>query len=149
MCRHNRTASFSTRHPTKDVLECRQNAQRLREWGKDVEALEWDEKARVLDIKHEQIWKEKILRGISSSNWGSEGSQIDHMSKRHCTELNSLIAKQATKYEVVRALHTTLRRNFNTHLESERARVRCLKFVHLRPCFVHEYDNFSFSIIIS
>jgi hypothetical protein len=38
LCRHNKTASYSTRKPRRDVIRMRQNAQRLRATGRHEEA---------------------------------------------------------------------------------------------------------------
>ncbi|CAN0417907.1 unnamed protein product, partial [Ectocarpus sp. 12 AP-2014] len=37
-CRHNKSASYNTRKPTKDVIRLRQNGQRLRASGRLAEA---------------------------------------------------------------------------------------------------------------
>ncbi|CAM9793896.1 unnamed protein product, partial [Phaeothamnion confervicola] len=42
LCRHNKTASYNTRKPTRDVIRLRQNAERLRATGRIEEAEEFE-----------------------------------------------------------------------------------------------------------
>jgi hypothetical protein len=49
LCRHNKTASYNTRKPSKVVVQYRRNARRLRQAGRPEEGLVWDEKAKALD----------------------------------------------------------------------------------------------------
>ena len=44
LCRHNKTSSYNTRRPVKDVVTYRRNSKRLKQAGRPEEAIAWDEK---------------------------------------------------------------------------------------------------------
>lgn len=73
LCRHNKTASYNTRRPIKIVLQFLENAKRLRKGGKIEEAIAWEEKARAIDEKQQEIWRQRVSSAIVSSTWGGEG----------------------------------------------------------------------------
>ena len=55
LCRHNKTASYNTRRPTKIVVQYRRNGKRLRHSGRAEEGQAWEEKAKEIDEKHQEV----------------------------------------------------------------------------------------------
>ena len=53
LCRHNKTASYNTRRPSKVVVQYRRNAKRLKQAGRAEESNIWEEKARQIDEKEQ------------------------------------------------------------------------------------------------
>lgn len=55
LCKHNKTASYNTRRPTKIVVQYRRNGKRLRHSGRAEEGQAWEEKAKEIDEKHQEV----------------------------------------------------------------------------------------------
>jgi hypothetical protein len=81
LCRHNKTASYNTRRPSKTVVTYRRNAKRLKHAGRPDEAIVWDEKAKELDEKEQEQWRIRIANGIIASPWGANEAVVDQVSQ--------------------------------------------------------------------
>eukprot|EP01041_Mallomonas_annulata_P011296 gene11296-23636_t len=122
LCRHNKTASYNTRKPSKEVVQYRRNAQRLKQGGKPEEALLWQEKAIVLDQSEQEAWRNRVATGIVISPWGANEAVVDQMADTHRVELQALRKNQIIKRNTVMKIHETKRRNFENLITAERRR---------------------------
>ena len=87
LCRHNKTASYNTRKPSKDLVTYRRNAKRLRQGGRPEEAAIWEKKADDLDYKEQEAWRDRVSTSIVQAPWGANDAVVDQV---RSTEQNEL-----------------------------------------------------------
>ena len=85
LCRHNKTASYNTRKPSKDVVTYRRNARRLRKGGRPEEAAIWEKKAADLDFKEQEEWRNRVSTSIIKAPWGANDAVVDQV---NCIHMN-------------------------------------------------------------
>jgi len=134
LCRHNKTASYNTRRPSKTVVQYRRNGKRLRHSGRPEEGLIWDEKAKEIDEKQQEEWRNRIALSIVHSPWGANEAVIDQITESHKKELAILRKTHQVKRDMHEKRHVMRRRNFrNTILAEERkVRTQCRKAALIR-----------------
>lgn len=79
LCRHNKTASYNTRRPTKQVVTYRRNGRRLKSSGRVEEGEEWERKAKEIDDIHQEQWRKRIATSIVASPWGANEAVVDQV----------------------------------------------------------------------
>lgn len=123
LCRHNKTASYNTRKPTRDVISLRQNAERLRATGRVEEGEEFERQAQVLDDRADKNWRTRVEQSIVSSAWSGGKSRLEQMVERqqHC--LKSLEETHEAKLELVKKQQEIQRRNLRSTFQAERKKV--------------------------
>lgn len=90
LCRHNKSASYNTRRPVHTVIVYRRNAKRLKRAGRPEESEMWEEKAKEIDEKEQEKWRNKVANSIVASPWGANEAavdQVEHSSvlfSKHC-----------------------------------------------------------------
>ncbi|KAG5182125.1 hypothetical protein JKP88DRAFT_245805 [Tribonema minus] len=119
LCTHNKTASYNTRRPKKDVIHYRRNASRLKHGGRLEEAKAWEEKAAELDARHLEQWREHVARSLAASAWGGSSSALDHLGERHQHELEQLEVGQSNRWRLMTMHHAVLRRNLGNTMAVE------------------------------
>lgn len=124
LCRHNKTASYNTRRPSKIVVTYRRNAKRLKQAGRPDESIVWDEKAKELDEQEQEKWRNRIADGIIASPWGANEALVDQITEDHKKELNVLKKTHEFKLETIRKQHETRRKNFKNALIGEERKMR-------------------------
>eukprot|EP01041_Mallomonas_annulata_P011295 gene11295-23634_t len=134
LCRHNKTASYNTRKPSKDVVKYRRISRRLKEGGKSEEANYWQERAEELDFSEQEAWRRKVSNGIVQAPWGANDAAVDQMTDRHRKEFLKLQEAHQLTLTMTNKTHDMRRRNFkNTlHAEERKVRMQCRKQAILR-----------------
>ena len=79
LCHHNKTASYNTRKPSKEVVQYRRNAARLKKGGKPDEAMMWQEKAAALDQIEQEAWRKRVATSIVTAPWGANEAVVDQV----------------------------------------------------------------------
>jgi hypothetical protein len=79
LCKHNKTASYNTRRPTKVVVQYRRNGKRLRQSGRAEEGAAWEEKAKELDEQQQERWRNHVATSIVASPWGANEAVVDQV----------------------------------------------------------------------
>lgn len=121
LCRHNKTASYNTRRPTKTVVTYRRNGRRLKASGRIEEGQAWEEKAKELDEYHQENWRKRIANSIVASPWGANEAVVDQLTETHKKEFATLKKTQDVKRDTIEKRQATRRKNFlNTVLAEER-----------------------------
>ncbi|CAM9840958.1 unnamed protein product, partial [Sphacelaria rigidula] len=123
LCRHNKTASFNTRRPKKEVIHFRKNAKRLRHGGRLDESAAWEEKAAELDAEHLDKWREEVAAGLTASAWGGSSSALDQLASQHQREILRMETRQANDWTLLLMRHQTMRRNCNNAIMVEQKKV--------------------------
>ncbi|CAM9641377.1 unnamed protein product, partial [Hapterophycus canaliculatus] len=111
LCHHNKTASFNTRRPKKEVIHFRKNAKRLRHGGRLDESAAWEEKAAELDADHLDKWREEVAASLTASAWGGSSSALDQLASQHQREITRMETAQANEWTLMLLRHRTARRN--------------------------------------
>ena len=124
LCKHNKTASYNTRRPTKTVVTYRRNARRLKHAGRPDESVMWEEKASELDQREQDKWRFKIAEGIIASPWGANEALVDQLTERHKKELLVMQKTHAFSREALRKQHEVRRKNFRNALLAEERKMR-------------------------
>ncbi|KAG5179530.1 hypothetical protein JKP88DRAFT_280231 [Tribonema minus] len=123
LCRHNKTASYNTRKPTRDVISLRQNAERLRATGRIEEAEEFDRQAQAIDDKADKDWRTRVEQSIVSSAWSGGKSRLEQLVERQQHQLRSVEETHEAKLELVKKQQEIQRRNLKSTFEAERKKV--------------------------
>ncbi|CAM9213531.1 unnamed protein product, partial [Phaeothamnion confervicola] len=123
LCRHNKSASYNTRKPTKDVIRLRQNAERLRTTGRMEEAEEFERQASAMEQAAEERWRKKIEQSIVSSAWAGGKSRLEQMIEKQQKAMASLEETHTEKMALLKKQHDIHRRNLRSTLEAERKKV--------------------------
>lgn len=134
LCRHNKTASYNTRRPTKIVVQYRRNGKRLRHSGRAEEGEAWEEKAKEIDEQHQEIWRDHVANSIVASPWGANEAVVDQLTESHKKELMVLEKTHIVKRDVNKADCEIHRRNFQNTCEAEgrKVKMQCRKQALLR-----------------
>ncbi|CAM9483398.1 unnamed protein product [Ectocarpus fasciculatus] len=122
-CRHNKSASYNTRKPTKDVIRLRQNGQRLRASGRLAEADEVDNMAVAIEKLAEDQWRKRVEESILSSAWCGGKSRLEQMVERQQATLRALMSTHTEKLARLKQLDRLERRNLVSTLAAERKKV--------------------------
>ncbi|CBJ34021.1 hypothetical protein Esi_0871_0001 [Ectocarpus siliculosus] len=120
LCHHNKTASFNTRRPKKEVIHFRKNAKRLRHGGRLDESAAWEEKAAELDANHLDSWREEVAASLTASAWGGSSSALDQLATEHQREISRMETAQANGWTLMLMRHQTARRNCHNVIMVER-----------------------------
>ena len=121
LCRHNKTASYNTRRPSKVVVQYRRNGKRLKHAGRPEEGAAWEEKAKEIDEIEQDKWCKRVSASIVSSPWGANEAVVDQITELHKRELATLHKTHAVKRDMHDKQHEMRKRNFqNTVLAEER-----------------------------
>ncbi|CAB1109451.1 unnamed protein product [Ectocarpus sp. CCAP 1310/34] len=120
LCHHNKTASFNTRRPKKEVIHFRKNAKRLRHGGRLDESAAWEEKAAELDANHLDSWREEVAASLTASAWGGSSSALDQLATQHQREISRMETAQANGWTLMLMRHQTARRNCHNVIMVER-----------------------------
>ncbi|CAM9499042.1 unnamed protein product [Ectocarpus fasciculatus] len=121
LCHHNKTASFNTRRPKKEVIHFRKNAKRLRHGGRLDESAAWEEKAAELDADHLDSWREEVAASLTASAWGGSSSALDQqLATQHQREISRMETAQANGWTLMLMRHQTARRNCHNVIMVER-----------------------------
>eukprot|EP00953_Heterococcus_sp_UTEX-ZZ885_P018850 10527-Heterococcus_DN1.PRE.1 len=126
LCRHNKSASYNTRKPTKDVIRLRQNAQRLRSSGRQEEAEEMENKAADIERSAETRWRERVESAIVSSAWAGGKSRLEQMVERQQNTVATLEESHIEKSALTKKNHEILRRNLLFTLGAEKKKCSTL-----------------------
>lgn len=105
LCRHNNSASYNTRKPTPEVIIYRQNSKRLKKKGETDEAMIWEAKAFELDDSHQEEWRSKISKSISTSAWGPNDSICDKLIEKHKHNISILKKTHQVETNVLHKKH--------------------------------------------
>ncbi|CAN0194942.1 unnamed protein product, partial [Scytosiphon promiscuus] len=123
LCRHNKTASYNTRKPTREVIRLRQNAERLRATGRVEEAEEFEIQAQVLDDACDKQWRTRVEQSIVSSAWSGGKSRLEQLVEKQQHTVKSLEDTHDAKFELLVKQHDIQRRNLKSTFEAERKKV--------------------------
>ncbi|CAM9194322.1 unnamed protein product, partial [Discosporangium mesarthrocarpum] len=123
LCRHNKSASYNTRKPSKDVIRLRQNAQRLRTSGRIQEAEEVENMGAYIEARAESQWRKNVEESILSSAWSGGKSRLEQMVERQQKALRSLSVTQSERMALLKEQHDLQRRNLASTLAAERKKV--------------------------
>eukprot|EP01038_Epipyxis_sp_PR26KG_P010121 gene10121-13604_t len=128
-CRHNKTASYNTRRPLHVVVQYRRNARRLKQAGRPEEGAAWEEKAKEIDDKEQERWRNRVADSIVSSPWGANEAAVDQITEVHKKELAVLRKTHAVKRDMHEKRQAMRRKNFqNTILaEVRKVKMQCRK----------------------
>ena len=131
MCRHNKSASYNTRHVSRTVLSFRANAKRLASSGREAEALQWEARAHALDAEEEQKWREEVAKSITHSTWGAKAAQVDLKAEGHKKDLKNLKEKQDVRVNelLTRQEHKLKLWEVGQQAEERRVRTQCRKMI--------------------
>jgi hypothetical protein len=134
LCRHNKTASYNTRRPSKVVVQYRRNGKRLKQAGRPEEGTAWEEKAKEIDEIEQDKWCKRVSASIVASPWGANEAVVDQITELHKRELATLHKTHTVKRDMHDKQHQMRRRNFqNTVLaEARKVRMQCRKQALLR-----------------
>lgn len=124
LCRHNKTASYNTRRPSKTVVQYRRNSRRLRQAGRTEEGQAWEEKAKEIDDREQEEWRKKISNSIVASPWGANEAIIDTMTERH-KELEILRQTHEVKHKFHDKNLEMKRRNMMNTMLAEQRKSEC------------------------
>ncbi|CAN0026522.1 unnamed protein product, partial [Scytosiphon promiscuus] len=124
LCHHNKTASFNTRRPKKEVIHFRKNAKRLRHGGRLDESAAWEEKAAELDADHLDKWREEVAASLTASAWGGSSSALDQLASQHQREITRMETAQANEWTLMLLRHRTARRNSHNAIMVEQKKLR-------------------------
>ena len=102
LCRHNRTSSYNTRRPSKNVVMYRQNGERLRQASREDESRRWEIKAEELDDKEQREWRDRIAASLIHSPWGANEAAADKMTELHKKQLKEIQLAQHQKFLMVK-----------------------------------------------
>ncbi|CAM9329738.1 unnamed protein product [Pylaiella littoralis] len=123
LCRHNKTASYNTRKPTREVIRLRQNAERLRATGRVEEAEEFEIQAQGLDDACDKQWRTRVEQSIVSSAWSGGKSRLEQLVEKQQHTVKSLEETHDAKYELLVKQQDIQRRNLKSTFEAERKKV--------------------------
>ncbi|CAM9854759.1 unnamed protein product [Ascophyllum nodosum] len=123
LCRHNKTASYNTRKPTREVIRLRQNAERLRATGRLEEAEEFEIKAQDLDQACDKQWRTRVEQSIVSSAWSGGKSRLEQLVEKQQHTMKSLEDTHEAKFELLVKQQDIQRRNLKSTFEAERKKV--------------------------
>ncbi|CAM9659196.1 unnamed protein product, partial [Chrysoparadoxa australica] len=123
LCRHNKTASYNTRKPTRDVIRLRQNAERLRATGRIEEAEEFERQAQDLDDAADKRWRMRVEQSIVSSAWSGGKSRLEQLVEKQQHTMKSLEETHEAKKELLKKQQEIQRRNLRSTFEAERKKV--------------------------
>ncbi|CAM9702387.1 unnamed protein product, partial [Sphacelaria rigidula] len=122
-CRHNRSASYNTRKPTKDVIRLRQNGQRLRASGRLQEADEVDNMAAAIEARAEDHWRKRVEESILSSAWCGGKSRLEQTVERQQKTVEALLVTHQEKMALLKQQGILQTRNLQSTLAAERKKV--------------------------
>ncbi|CAM9142602.1 unnamed protein product, partial [Phaeothamnion confervicola] len=123
MCRHNKSASYNTRKPTKDVIRLRQNAQRLRSSGREEEAEEMEARAVHLEAAAEEAWRAAVEVTVISSAWAGGKSRLEQLVEQQHRTAAMLEETHSEKLALLKQQQAIDRRNLLSTLAAERKKV--------------------------
>ncbi|CAM9472639.1 unnamed protein product [Ectocarpus sp. 8 AP-2014] len=125
LCRHNKTASYNTRKPTREVIRLRQNAERLRATGRVEEAEEFETQAQDLDDACDKQWRTRVEQSIVpvSIAWSGGKSRLEQLVEKQQHTVKSLEETHEAKYELLVKQQDIQRRNLKSTFEAERKKV--------------------------
>ncbi|CAB1100732.1 unnamed protein product [Ectocarpus sp. CCAP 1310/34] len=137
LCRHNKTASYNTRKPTREVIRLRQNAERLRATGRVEEAEEFEIQAQDLDDACDKQWRTRVEQRAKpyacsflhrtslwrTSAWSGGKSRLEQLVEKQQHTVKSLEETHEAKYELLVKQQDIQRRNLKSTFEAERKKV--------------------------
>ncbi|CAM9735652.1 unnamed protein product, partial [Ectocarpus fasciculatus] len=125
LCRHNKTASYNTRKPTREVIRLRQNAERLRATGRVEEAEEFEIQAQDLDDACDKQWRTRVEQSIVrlSIAWSGGKSRLEQLVEKQQHTVKSLEETHEAKHELLVKQQDIQRRNLKSTFEAERKKV--------------------------
>jgi len=131
MCRHNKTASYNTRHVSRLVLTYRSNAKRLAAKGNAEEAAQWEARANEIDAEEEEKWREDVAKSITHSTWGAGSAKVDSKAELHKKDLKHLKAAQEVRITdlLARQEHKLRLWESSQAAEERRVRMQCKKMI--------------------
>eukprot|EP00968_Pinguiococcus_pyrenoidosus_P009244 scaffold726_cov262-Pinguiococcus_pyrenoidosus.AAC.27 len=134
LCRHNRTASYNTRRPTKEVVQFKRNAKRLKRGGRTEESKGWEEKAQELDMENYEKWRLHVAESVVASPWMGGASALQQLTKKHELEHSNLQTTCDLKWRFMERNHDRVRRNLKNSLQAEERKlgIQCRKQAILR-----------------
>ncbi|CAM9234084.1 unnamed protein product, partial [Ascophyllum nodosum] len=122
-CRHNKSASYNTRRPTKDVIRLRQNGQRLRASGRLQEADDVDNRVAAIESRAEDWWRKTVEESVLSSAWCGGKSRLEQMVERQQATLQALTITHTERMARLKQQYSLQRRNLQSTLAAERKKV--------------------------
>ncbi len=90
LCHHNKTSSWNIRKPKPIVILYRKNSKRLKQGGRNDDAIQIEEKADEIDYEDQLEWKKNIANSIVQSPWNANEPIIDRTIEKHKKELETL-----------------------------------------------------------
>lgn len=124
LCRHNKTASYNTRKPVKEVLLWRNNSRRLKKGGRAEDAALWEEKANELDYKQAEGFRMRAAKAVVSSPWGATEASVDKLIDKHKKDTELTKRMQQMRREVLDEKQRRRVTAFDNLAVAERARTR-------------------------
>jgi len=124
LCRHNKTASYNTRKPVKEVLLWRNNSRRLKKGGRAEDAALWEEKANELDYKQAEGFRMRAAKAVVSSPWGATEASVDKLIDKHKKDTELTKRMQRMRREVLEEKQRRRVTAFDNLAVAERARTR-------------------------
>jgi hypothetical protein len=90
LCHHNKTSSWNIRKPKPIVILYRKNSKRLKQGGRNEDAIQIEEKADEIDYENQLEWKKNIANSIVQSPWNANEPIVDRTIENHKRELETL-----------------------------------------------------------
>ncbi len=90
LCHHNKTSSWNIRKPKPIVILYRKNSKRLKQGGRNEDAIQIEEKADEIDYENQIEWKKNIANSIVQSPWNANEPIIDRTIENHKRELETM-----------------------------------------------------------
>jgi len=90
LCHHNKTSSWNIRKPKPIVILYRKNSKRLKQGGRNEDAIQIEEKADEIDYENQLEWKKNIANSIVQSPWNANEPVVDRTIENHKRELETL-----------------------------------------------------------
>jgi len=137
LCRHNKEASFGMRRPSKELIETRDTARKLKDAGKGPEAREWQLKADKMDREEEKEYQKSISKTVFASPWGANDAALDALIVKHHKELQDLGVMQSNRkqkaYKDAAATRQVMAKACEVDEMRERLKTRKENFVRRLP----------------
>lgn len=90
LCHHNKTSSWNIRKPKPIVILYRKNSKRLKQGGRNEDAIQIEEKADEIDYENQLEWKKNIANSIVQSPWNANEPIVDRTIELHKRELETM-----------------------------------------------------------
>lgn len=123
LCKHNKSSSWNIRKPKPIVVLYRKNSKRLKQGGRNEDAIQIDEKADEIDFNDQIAWKNNIAKSIIQTPWGANVAIVDRMIEDHKKEMETLLLTHKFKQKSFKEKYENRMIAMDNYIKTEERRL--------------------------